>query len=168
MLTSTAGYDSRCLISLIQDTFQDFQVMSEKLADEILNHIELFSLQPKRISFIAHSLGNIIVRAALTLPRLIEPIRPLLYTYLSLSGPHLGTMYSDSGLVNMAMWVMQKWKKSGSLIQLAMKDNPDPKSTFIYKLSEEPGKLLVLHQILSFLKHDILTFLMSNSTAAAE
>lgn len=116
--------------------------MSENLADEILNHLEVFDIKPGKVSFVAHSLGNIIVRAALTLPRLLQPLKPHLHTYLSLSGPHLGTMYSDSGLVNMAMWVMQKWKKSGSLIQLAMKDNPDPKSTFIYRLSEEPGELL--------------------------
>ncbi|XP_067938421.1 protein FAM135A-like isoform X2 [Watersipora subatra] len=125
--------------SINEDTFQDFQIMSENLADEVLNHLDLYGLEPEKISFIAHSLGNIIVRAALTIPRLIKQIKPKLYTYLSLSGPHLGTMYSDSGLVNMAMWVMQKWKKSGSLIQLALKDHTDPKSTFIYKLSEQPG-----------------------------
>ena len=117
--------------------------MSEKLADEILHHMDVYGIEPTKISFIAHSLGNIIVRSALTIPRLLEQIKPKLYTYLSLSGPHLGTMYSDSGLVNMAMWVMQKWKKSGSLIQLAMKDNPDLKSTFIYKLSQAPGKFMV-------------------------
>jgi len=50
-------------------------------------------------------------------------------------------MYTESGLVNMAMWVMQKWKKTGSLIQLAMKDHSDIRETFIYKLSEKPGKI---------------------------
>ena len=33
------------------------------------------------------------------------------------------------------MWVMQRWKKSGSLQQLAMKDSPDIRQTFMYKLS---------------------------------
>lgn len=115
--------------------------MSEKLADEVLAHIELYGIEPDKVSFIAHSLGNIIVRSALSIPKLLQPIKSKLHTYLSLSGPHLGTIYSDSGLVNMAMWVMQKLKKSGSLIQLAMKDHTDPRSTFIYKLSQEPGKL---------------------------
>lgn len=126
--------------SVNDDTFQDIAMMAENLADEILQHFETSSsLLPQRISFIAHSLGNIIVRTALTIPRLIDVIKPKLYTYLSLSGPHLGTLYSDSGLVNMAMWVMQKLKKSGSLVQLAMKDHPDPRSTFIYQLSQKPG-----------------------------
>lgn len=115
--------------------------MAENLVDEILNHIDLYGLEPVKVSFIAHSLGNIIVRTALTIPRLLESIKPKLYTYLSLSGPHLGTLYSDSGLVNMGMWVMQKLKKSGSLIQLAMKDSPEPKKCFIYKLSKQPGMI---------------------------
>lgn len=124
---------------LLQDTFLDFKSMGEKLAEEIVEYIDCYCLQPTKVSFIAHSLGNIIVRTALTMPRLLALIKPHLYTYLSLSGPHLGTTYSDSGLVNMGMWVIQKLKKSESLMQLGMKDHSDPKSTFMYKLSEEPG-----------------------------
>ena len=38
--------------------------------------------------------------------------------------------------VNAGMWVMQRWKKSGSLQQLALKDSSDIRQTFMYKLSE--------------------------------
>ena len=34
---------------------------------------------------------------------------------------------------------MQKWKKSGSLLQLAMRDSSDPRQTYLYRLSLEPG-----------------------------
>lgn len=34
---------------------------------------------------------------------------------------------------------MQKLKKSESLLQLSMKDSPDPRQTFLYKLSQEAG-----------------------------
>ena len=51
-------------------------------------------------SFIGHSLGNIIIRAALAQP-LMKPWLSKLHTFLSLSGPHLGTAYNSSGLVNM-------------------------------------------------------------------
>uniref|UniRef100_A0A4W3H844 Protein FAM135A-like n=1 Tax=Callorhinchus milii TaxID=7868 RepID=A0A4W3H844_CALMI len=34
---------------------------------------------------------------------------------------------------------MQKLKKSGSLLQLTFRDQPDPRKTFLYKLSEKPG-----------------------------
>ena len=39
------------------------------------------------------------------------------------------------------MWFMQKWKKSGSLLQLSLKDHPDVRQTFIYKLSTKPGMI---------------------------
>lgn len=51
-------------------------------------------------SFIGHSLGNIIIRAALLRPEM-KAWLPKLHTFLSLSGPHLGTPYNSSGLVNM-------------------------------------------------------------------
>ena len=37
------------------------------------------------------------------------------------------------------MWFMQKWKKSGSLLQLSLKDAPDPRQAFLYTLSQKPG-----------------------------
>ena len=40
-------------------------------------------------------------------------------------------------LVNAGMWVMQRWKKSGSLQQLALKDSADIRQTFMYKLSQQ-------------------------------
>lgn len=120
------------------DTFADFEMMTNRLVKEIISHIELYALNIGRLSFVGHSLGNIIIRSALTSPSLI-PYLPKLYTFLSLSGPHLGTLYNSSGLVNMGMWFMQKWKKSGSLLQLSLKDNVDPRQSFLYRLSQKPG-----------------------------
>lgn len=34
---------------------------------------------------------------------------------------------------------MQKWKKSGSLLQLTCRDHSDPRQTFLYKLSKKSG-----------------------------
>ncbi len=51
-------------------------------------------------SFVGHSLGNLIIRSALSRPKM-APLLPKLHTFLSLSGPHLGTLYNSSGLVNM-------------------------------------------------------------------
>lgn len=137
------------------DTFSDFDTMTDRLVGEILYHIESFALNPTRISFVAHSLGTIIVRSALSRPQM-RPLLPRLHTFLSLSGPHLGTLYNSSGLVNMGklinylglwrlnylfvfagMWFMQKWKKSGSLLQLCMRDSTDDiRQSFLYRLSQ--------------------------------
>lgn len=70
------------------------------LVSEILYHIETFNLNPVRISFVAHSLGTIIARSALSRPQM-RPLLPRLHTFLSLSGPHLGTLFNNSGLINM-------------------------------------------------------------------
>ncbi|XP_077991371.1 protein FAM135A-like [Glandiceps talaboti] len=129
------------------DTFADFSVMTDRLVGEILYYIDVYSLNPTRISFIGHSLGNIIIRSVLTRPEM-KPWLDKMHTLLSLSGPHLGTMYNSSALVNTGMWFMQKWKKSGSLLQLALKDHSDPRETFVYKLSQKPGLELFKNVVL--------------------
>lgn len=50
-------------------------------------------------SFVGHSLGNLIVRSVLSRPR-FKCYLSRLHTFLSLSGPHLGTLYNSSALVN--------------------------------------------------------------------
>ncbi|XP_048763051.2 protein FAM135A-like isoform X3 [Ostrea edulis] len=130
-----------------QDTFADFDLMTDRLANEINSFIDLYGFTPTRLSFVGHSLGNLIIRSVISLPKLSHLV-PKLYTFLSLSGPHLGTLYNNSGLVNMGMWFMQKWKKSGSLLQLSLKDHQDPRQTFLYKLSQKPGLELFRHVLL--------------------
>ncbi|CAL8362926.1 unnamed protein product [Arctogadus glacialis] len=120
------------------DTFADFDTMTDRLLDEIIQHIQLYNLTIGRISFIGHSLGNIIVRSVLTRPR-FRCYLPRLHTFLSLSGPHLGTLYNNSTLVSTGLWLMQKLKKSGSLLQLTFRDHMDPRKTFLYLLSQKPG-----------------------------
>lgn len=149
-------------IALQGGTFSTFDAMTDRLVSEILCYLEGNNLNPKRISFVGHSLGTIIIRSALTRPQM-RPLLPKLHTFLSLSGPHLGTLYNSSGLVNMGsfstvpffigdqhraslllllfdtfrtgLWLMQRWKKSGSLQQLSLKDAEDPRNSFLYRLA---------------------------------
>uniref|UniRef100_A0A8B9MVM3 DUF676 domain-containing protein n=1 Tax=Accipiter nisus TaxID=211598 RepID=A0A8B9MVM3_9AVES len=81
------------------DTFADFDTMTDRLLDEIIQHIQLYNLSISRISFIGHSLGNVIIRSVLTRPRFRYYLNKL-HTFLSLSGPHLGTLYNNSTLVS--------------------------------------------------------------------
>ncbi|XP_016339697.1 protein FAM135B-like [Sinocyclocheilus anshuiensis] len=120
------------------DTFADFDTMTDRLLDEIIQHIQLYNLTIHRISFIGHSLGNVIIRSVLTRPR-FRCYLCKLHTFLSLSGPHLGTLYNNSTLVSTGLWLMQKLKKSGSLLQLTFRDHTDPRQTFLYMLSKKPG-----------------------------
>ena len=82
------------------NTFDDIEIMTVELIKEIFNYIETYGIKPSRISFIGHSLGNIIIRSAVA-HKDFSPLLDKLYTYLSLSGPHLGTLYNSSGLINM-------------------------------------------------------------------
>jgi hypothetical protein len=84
--------------------------MTDKLVAEILFHVSACSLNPAKISFIGHSLGNIIIRSAITRPQM-KPLLPKLHTFLSLSGPHLGTLYNSSGLVNMGKSIAKNIKE---------------------------------------------------------
>ncbi|XP_018014414.1 uncharacterized protein LOC108671384 [Hyalella azteca] len=117
------------------DTFSNIETLTDRLVSELLCHIDAYNLNPKRISFVGHSLGNLIIRGAVSHPHM-KPLLPKLHTFLSLSGPHLGTLFNNSGLVNMGMWFMQKWKKSGSLLELALKDRVDIRQTFLYRLAQ--------------------------------
>uniref|UniRef100_A0A8C7EHS6 DUF676 domain-containing protein n=1 Tax=Nothoprocta perdicaria TaxID=30464 RepID=A0A8C7EHS6_NOTPE len=120
------------------DTFADFDTMTDRLLDEIIQHIQLYNLSISRISFIGHSLGNVIIRSVLTRPRFRYYLNKL-HTFLSLSGPHLGTLYNNSALVSTGLWLMQKLKKSGSLLQLTFRDNADLRKCFLYQLSQKTG-----------------------------
>ncbi|NWT91460.1 F135B protein, partial [Urocynchramus pylzowi] len=122
------------------DTFADFDTMTDRLLDEIIQHIQLYNLSISRISFIGHSLGNVIIRSVLTRPRFRYYLNKL-HTFLSLSGPHLGTLYNNSTLVSTgkSLWLMQKLKKSGSLLQLTFRDNADLRKCFLYQLSQKTG-----------------------------
>ena len=78
-----------------------FEAMTDKLVDEIVCYVDSnYNVLPSRISFVGHSLGCILIRSAITRPKLAHLV-PKFYTFLSLSGPHLGTLYNNSGLVNM-------------------------------------------------------------------
>lgn len=65
---------------------------------------------------------------------LMEPYRKFLHTYLSLSGPHLGYLYSTNSLFNSGLWLLKKLKSTQVIHQLTLTDDPDLRHTFFYKL----------------------------------
>jgi triacylglycerol esterase/lipase EstA (alpha/beta hydrolase family) len=95
--------------------------MGERLAHEVKDYIvnACVDVEISKISFIGHSLGGLIVRAAL--PYLAE-YSHLFYTYMTLSSPHLGYLSSSGKLFDAGFWVIKNWKKSMCLTQLTMTD----------------------------------------------
>mmetsp|Transcript_23203 Transcript_23203/g.22714 ORF Transcript_23203/g.22714 Transcript_23203/m.22714 type:complete len:293 (-) Transcript_23203:59-937(-) len=116
----------------------DIIEMGDRLANEVKQYIQSFCPVSclSRISFIGHSLGGLIIRAAL--PKL-EEFKDKFYTYMSLSSPHLGYMYNSNKLFDAGMWFLKKWRKSKCLQQLSMSDHKEAESTCLYQLSKAPG-----------------------------
>jgi pimeloyl-ACP methyl ester carboxylesterase len=123
-----------CATSNEDLTDTDIIEMGNRLAAEVKNHIiEFFppdSLQ--RLSFVGHSLGGVIIRAAL--PRLLD-LKDKFHALLTFSSPHLGYKVNTSSVIEAGIWVLQKFKNSNCLKQLTMHDNLDPRECCLYRIS---------------------------------
>jgi len=115
--------------------------MGRRLANEVVAFLKRKldryskngSCQEMKLSFVGHSIGNVILRSALTEPKL-QPFLKNLYTYMSISGPHLGYWYSSNSLFNSGLWLMKRLKGMQCMHQLTFSDDHDPQNTFFYKL----------------------------------
>ena len=119
------------------DTKHDIMEMGRRLAKEVVDYIgEYCATDLGRLSFVGFSLGGVIIRAALVH---LEWLKDKLFTFLTLSSPHLGLMYSSSVLVGTGVWFLRVFTNTPSLDQLAMKDSSHIESTLLYQLSAHPG-----------------------------
>lgn len=92
-----------------KQTDGDIQKMGENLANEVNEFIDMYCPAGSLgwLSFIAHSMGGLITRAALPL---LEKHKKQMYTFMTLSSPHLGYMYNTSKLVGAGMWFLRSWR----------------------------------------------------------
>ncbi|KAL7098636.1 hypothetical protein ACP275_09G030300 [Erythranthe tilingii] len=124
-------------------TSADFREMGHRLAQEVVSFVKKKMdkvsrsgvLRLIKLNFVGHSIGNLILRTALT-DSIMEPYLKYLHTYLSVSGPHLGYLYSSNSIFNGGLWVLKKLKGTQCLHQLTFTDDPDLQNTFLYKLSK--------------------------------
>ncbi|KAJ4895543.1 putative serine esterase family protein [Raphanus sativus] len=125
-------------------THGDFREMGQRLAQEVVSffkrkmdkHSKYGRLKKVKLSFVGHSIGNVIIRTALA-DSLMDPYKKYLYTYISLSGPHLGYLYSSNSLFNSGLWLLKKLKSTQVIHQLTLTDDPDLQNTFFYKLCKQ-------------------------------
>jgi predicted alpha/beta hydrolase family esterase len=117
----------------------DIFEMGERLANEVKQYIQAFCpIQClSKVSFIGHSLGGLIIRAAL--PHLEGELKDKFFTYMSLSSPHMGYMYNSSKLFDAGMWFLKKWRKSKCLLQLSMTDSKNIEEAALFRLSKASG-----------------------------
>ncbi|GAB2219628.1 hypothetical protein Droror1_Dr00007265 [Drosera rotundifolia] len=125
-------------------TSGDFREMGSRLAQEVTCFVKKKmdkvsrsgGLRSIKLSFVGHSIGNVIIRTALA-ESIMEPYLRFLHTYVSVSGPHLGYMYSSNSLFNSGLWLLKKFKNTRCIHQLTFTDDPDLYNTFFYKLCKQ-------------------------------
>lgn len=125
-------------------TFEPIQDMGARLALEVAEFLDTLFGKPARthgrstltkLSFVGHSLGNLIIRSALTHPAL-EPSLGRLHTCLSISGPHLGYLYSGNALFNSGLWFMKRFKNSACMHQLTFSDRENVQECYLFQLNQ--------------------------------
>ena len=77
--------------------------------------------EPDKISFIGHSLGGLIITAALPF---LELYSDKMHLMLAMGTPFLGVGEASSKLVSIGVWVMRTVKRSQCLDELALSDKP--------------------------------------------
>ncbi|XP_019415418.1 PREDICTED: protein FAM135B-like isoform X2 [Lupinus angustifolius] len=125
-------------------TSGDFREMGQRLAQEVVSFVKnkmdkaskYENLGDIKISFVGHSIGNLIIRTAIA-DDIMEPFLRYLHTYVSVSGPHLGYLYSSNSLFNSGLWFFKKLKNTQCIHQLTFTDDPDFQNTFLYKLCKK-------------------------------
>lgn len=136
-----------CSTANEEDTEGDIEQMGANLAEEVTGFVEDWCPGPPeqslgRLSFITFSIGGLIVRSALPL---LARYRNNMYTFLSISCPHLGYLYTSNTLFMTGLWLYKKFHKSKCLEQLSMTDTEEREYSFLSRLARAPG--------LEFFKH---------------
>ncbi len=89
----------------------DIMEMGLRLAQDVKQYVNEWcpGSELGRMSFIGHSLGGLVIRAALPL---LFDYKAKMHMYMSLSSPHLGYSFNSNGIVRFGLWVMKKFKKN--------------------------------------------------------
>ncbi|GAX79423.1 hypothetical protein CEUSTIGMA_g6864.t1 [Chlamydomonas eustigma] len=131
-------YSSRCNE---ENTSESLQEMGSKLACEVADYLKPHASSTRRplvaLSFVGHSLGNLIIRSALTCQEL-KPFLHLLHLYVSLSGPHLGNLYSTNTVLDTGISVLKSVSGKGKCLhQLSFTDASNIQDCFLYRLAQK-------------------------------
>lgn len=121
------------------------QEMGQRLAHEVQSFISSLPehIKVTRLSFIGHSLGGIIIRAALPY---LQEFNKIMFSYFSLASPHLGCSTFSNKIVEAGLWIISKIKNSVCIQQLTLRDSLNPRNSLLYKMAKD-SKLGVFEKV---------------------
>jgi hypothetical protein len=156
------------------------EYMAERLAVSLMEFLheeeqDMHEKPIRKISFIAHSLGGLVVRSMLGFTKhdqtycreFVRNYSSRLYTLLTLSTPHLGSLNNKKSLiVNSAMWFLRFSRGVRVLLQLNCQDSNDPDKCLLSILARDGSIALFKHIILVACPQD--TFVSAHSALVVD
>lgn len=97
--------------------------MGRNLAVEVEEMVkEMGEIEELRISFIGHSLGGVVIRAALTH---LSVFKQNMDSFISLASPHLGHISHPNKLTKLGMSLLNSFQKSQIIDGLLLRDGKE-------------------------------------------
>lgn len=126
----------------------DITEMGKNLASEVLDYLDALSeedasFQLGRITFVCHSLGGLISRAAL--PHL-SMLKDKMYGFFSISVPHLGAIGHQKPITKVGLFILKK--TNHALSQLSLSDARKYEDTKVFQLASDCGLSWFRHLVL--------------------
>jgi hypothetical protein len=144
-------------------TEQSIGAMGQRLADEVHDFIlKNCHGGVGRLSFLGHSMGGVIVRAALECAVMHQYHRHL-YTLLTLAAPHCGFVQAQTTLVSTGLWFLRKWTGAASLAELSLADTRKPDNCLLRSLAL--GTAVAGDNVLAHFRHVFLLASQQDSYA---
>ena len=131
------------------------ETQADLVAKEILLFIDRCG-EVSCLSFMAHSLGSLVVRCLIDAELLGGDWNQRLHTFLSLGSPHLGIHYGNGSVMSAAMWLWKRFWVSGSVsfAQMMMTDARNPCDTLLFRLAHTESMGLAHFKHLIFVGSD--------------
>ena len=122
------------LISVSNENKTDSSI--EELGNNLALELRVFlseapASQIGIISFIGHSLGGLIIRAAVPL---LTDLQGKFHLFMTLSSPHLGVQEA-SKLVRAGIWIVSNLNKASSLCELRLSDSKNIEDSLLYRMA---------------------------------
>eukprot|EP01059_Diplonema_ambulator_P036012 TRINITY_DN8779_c0_g2_i1.p1 TRINITY_DN8779_c0_g2~~TRINITY_DN8779_c0_g2_i1.p1 ORF type:complete len:778 (+),score=162.11 TRINITY_DN8779_c0_g2_i1:49-2334(+) len=141
------GMEFHCVTAMGPTPNSSIKKLGEKVAREIVEYIDTMQLNVGRLSFVGHSMGTIVIRAAL-LSSHMAPYLGFLWTYVSLSGPHLGIASHDDKRIGCAVGLLSSVKRTTNIRELRLD------TAFMHNLSMNDKLGMFKHVLLFGSDHD--------------